>query len=69
MNDIPSPLMTMLADERRNDFVRGAGKYASRHEQRAGRADTLRFPTVRRTIGLTLIRTGRVLAGAQLNGV
>lgn len=65
MNDIPSPLTIMLAEEHLRDFVRERNVWPAQPKIRR----TLHFNPIRRTIGLTLIRTGRVLAGAQLNGV
>ncbi|MBA2451920.1 MAG: hypothetical protein H0V47_02025 [Chloroflexia bacterium] len=65
MNDIPSPLVIMHAEEYLRDLERRHGGQPRRPEMRR----TLHFPPIRRTIGLTLIRTGQVLAGAQPNGV
>jgi hypothetical protein len=65
MNDIPSPLVIMLAEE----YFRDLGRRRDRQQLTPTMRRTLHFQPIRRTIGLTLIRTGRVLAGAQLNGV
>lgn len=65
MNDVPSPLVIMLAEEYLRDLRRG--RYGQPLNPATRR--TLHFNPIRRTIGITLIRTGRVLAGAQPNGV
>jgi hypothetical protein len=65
MNDIPSPLTIMLAEEYLLDLRR---KHDGQSPKPAMRR-TLHFLPIRRTIGLTLIRTGRIMAGAQPNGV
>lgn len=65
MNDIPSPLVIMLAEE----YLRDVRRRHDTQPTTSATRQTLQFPPIRRTIGLTLIRTGRVLAGAQPNGV
>jgi hypothetical protein len=65
MNDIPSPLVIMLVEE----YQRELRRVHPVNPPARARRRTLQFPLLRRTIGLTLIRTGRVLAGAQPNGV
>ena len=65
MNDIPSPLSIMLVEERLENLKRErASDLLPLHAR-----SRLQFPPLRRTIGLTLIRAGRVLASMQLNGV
>lgn len=65
MNDIASPLSIMVAEE----HLRSLGRMNAGYPRAFPTSSRLHFPPLRRTIGITLIRTGRVLAGAQPNGV